>query len=188
MSTITRLTFEEFEKLPEQEGIHYELDEGELLMEPSPTYFHTVVRYRIAQRLTEFVEAHQLGHVIEEMDFRLSPDTVRSPDVAFVTMEHLRRIDINRSPVEGAPALAIEVVSPSNLAQDTLKKVSQYLGAGSSAVWLVYPALGIAEVHKSSRIRQIKVPDSLTEEGIFGGRKFTLALAPLFTDPRGQPR
>jgi Uma2 family endonuclease len=51
MSTTTRFTFEEFEKLPEQEGIHYELDEGELLMEPSPTYFHNVIRYRIAQRL-----------------------------------------------------------------------------------------------------------------------------------------
>jgi hypothetical protein len=33
MSTTTRLTFGEFEKLPEQEGIHYELDEGELLMD-----------------------------------------------------------------------------------------------------------------------------------------------------------
>jgi Uma2 family endonuclease len=134
MSTTSRLTFEEFEQLPEQEGVHYELDEGEVLMEPSPTYFHNVVRYRVAQRLSEFVDAHQLGHVIEEMGFRLSPDTVRNPDGAFVTLEHLRAIDINRSPVNGAPALAIEVVSPSNLAQDMLKKVSQYLMAGSSAV------------------------------------------------------
>jgi Uma2 family endonuclease len=83
--------------------------------------------------------------------------------------------------------LAIEVISPSNLAPDTLKKVSQYLGAGSGAVWLVYPALGIVEVHKPGGIRQVKVPDFLVEEGIFGGRKITLALAPLFTDPRGQP-
>ena len=92
-----------------------------------------------------------------------------------------------RSPVEGPPVLAIEVISPSNLAQDTLKKVSQYLAAGSGAVWLVYPALGIVEVHKPGAICQIKVPDSLTEEWMFGGRKFTLALTPLFTDPRGQP-
>jgi Uma2 family endonuclease len=112
MSTTTTLTFEEFEKLPEQEGIHYELDEGELLIEPSPTYFHNVVRYRIAQRLTEFVEAHQLGHVIEETDFRLSQDTVRNPDVAFVTMEHLRRIDINRSPVEEPPPWQLKLFHP----------------------------------------------------------------------------
>jgi Uma2 family endonuclease len=184
MSSTTKLTFEEFEKLPEQEGAHYELDEGEVLMEPSPSYFHNVVRYRIAQRLAEFVDAHQLGHVIEEMDFRLSPDTVRNPDVAFVTLEHLRGIDINRSPVSGAPALAVEVISPSNLAQDTLRKVRQYLMAGSSAVWLVYPTLFVVEIHKPSGIHQVKAPDLLTEERIFGGKKFTLALAPLFADPR----
>jgi Uma2 family endonuclease len=184
MSTTTRLTFEEFEKLPEQEGAHYELDEGELLMEPSPTYFHNVVRGRVAQRLAEFVDAHKLGHVIEEMDFRLSPDTVRNPDVAFVTLDHLRAIDINRSPADGAPALAIEVISPSNLAQDISKKVSQYLAAGSSAVWIVYPTLGAVEIHDPDGIRRVKAPESLTEDKPFGGRKFELNLTPLFADPR----
>lgn len=33
MSTTTRLTFAEYEKLPEKEGVRYELDEGTLLME-----------------------------------------------------------------------------------------------------------------------------------------------------------
>jgi Uma2 family endonuclease len=184
MSTTTRLTFDEFEKLPEQEGTHYELDEGELVMEPSPTYFHNVVRGRIAQRLAEFVDAHRLGHVIEEMDFRLSSDTVRNPDVAFVTSEHLRTIDINRSPANGAPALDVEVISPGNLAQDIQKKVKQYLSAGSLAVWVVYPTMSLVEVHTPDGIRQIKAPDSLTEERLFGGRQFSLALTPLFADPR----
>jgi Uma2 family endonuclease len=184
MSTTTRLTFEEFEKLPEQEGAGYELDEGELLMEPSPTFLHNRIRDRIARRLYEFVEAHQLGEVIVEMDFRLGADTVRNPDVAFVTKDHLRTIDVNRSPVNGAPALAVEVISPSNLAQDTLKKVSQYLAAGSSAVWVVYPLLRVVEVHGSRGIRQVKAPESLTEETLFGGRKFTLSLSALFDDPQ----
>jgi len=186
MSTTTRLTFEEFENLPELEGVHYELDEGEVLMKPSPTFFHNAVRARIAQRLRDFVDAHQLGYVIEEMDFLLSPDTVRNPDVAFVTTDHLRTIDINRSPVNGAPALAVEVVSPNNLAQDMQKKVKQYLSGGSSAVWVVYPTMSLVEVHVRDGIRQVKAPDSLVEERLFGGRKFTLALSPLFTDPRGQ--
>src|SRR5215469_18850645 len=69
MSTTTRLTFEEFEKLPEQEGTHYELDEGELVMEPSPTYFHNVVRGRIAQRLAEFVDAHHRSSATERKQF-----------------------------------------------------------------------------------------------------------------------
>jgi len=182
MSTVTRITFQEFEQLPEQEGVHHELDEGELVMEPSPTFFHNRVRDRIANRLSEFVKAHRLGTIIVEMDFRLAAETVRNPDVAFVTKEHLATIDVNRSPADGAPALAIEVISPSNLAQDTRKKVGQYLSAGAKAVWVTYPPLRLVEIHTSSGIREIKEPGSLTEEKLFGGHTFSLPLETLFSN------
>ena len=97
MGTTTKLTFEEFQKLPEREGAIYELDEGELLMEPSPALRHNLIRQRIAMKLIQFVESRNLGIVVEEMDFRLSPDTVRNPDVAFITAEHLKKIDLDRS-------------------------------------------------------------------------------------------
>src|ERR1700742_667666 len=117
MATSTKLTFVEFEALPEKEGICYELDEGMLLMEPSPALRHNLVRQRIAALLTQFIRTHRLGIVVEEMDFRLGTDTVRNPDVAWIAAEHLQNIDPDRSPVEGAPALAVEVISPNNLAQ-----------------------------------------------------------------------
>lgn len=179
MSTTTKFTFEEFQNLPEQEGARYELDEGELVMEPSPTFLHNRIRDRIATRLSEFVKSHRLGEVIVEMDFRLADQTVRNPDVAFVTAAHLAKIDIDRSPVDGAPALAVEVVSPSNLAQDMLKKVSQYLSAGTKVVWVVYPSLRLVEVHRPTGIVHVK--DSLVEEELWG-RQFSLSLTALFSD------
>ncbi len=182
MGTTTRLTFAEYEKLPEKEGVRYELDEGTLLMEPSPALNHNLIRQRIAGHLTQFVRSHSLGIVVEEMDFRLGTDTVRNPDVAFITSDHLRNIDPYASPVEGAPALAIEVISPSNLAQDTAKKVRQYLEAGSLAVWLVYPALRLIEVHDHDGARRITEPESLQESKLFGGHNFSLSLAALFDD------
>jgi Uma2 family endonuclease len=177
------LTFEEFERLPEEEGIRYELDEGMLLMEPSPVYRHNLIRQEIFIRLKEFVKSHHLGSVIEEMDFRLGPNTVRNPDVAFVNNEHLKKIDLDRTPVEGAPALAIEVISPGNLAQDTAKKVHQYLSAGCQAVWLVYPSLQLVEIHSSAqggRLREVREPDLLEESNLFGGAKFVLSLTEIF--------
>src|SRR5947209_8631953 len=75
VGTTTRLTFDEFQKLPEREGTIYELDEGELLMEPSPALRHNLVRQRIAMKLIQFLEPLDLGVVVEEMDFRLAPDT-----------------------------------------------------------------------------------------------------------------
>jgi len=185
-ASVPVLTFEEFELLPEEEGIRYELDEGSLLMEPSPVFRHNVIRQRIATRLRDFVESHDLGLVIEEMDFRLAPSTVRNPDIAFVTTEHLKKIDWDRTPVEGAPALAVEVISPGNLAQDTVKKVHQYLSAGSQAVWLVYPALQLVEIHESRKdvkgghVREVREADAIEESKLFGGAKFSLPLRAIF--------
>lgn len=182
MSTTTKLTFEDYQKLPEQEGISYELDEGELLTEPSPALRHNLIRQRIAMQLMHSVRDHHLGIVVEEMDFRLAPDVVRNPDVAIIDRNHLKRIDPDRSPVDGAPTLAIEVISPSNLAQDTAKKVRQYLAAGSCAVWLVYPGLRLIEVHDAAAVRSVTQSELLKEDKLFAGLTFSLPLATIFDE------
>jgi Uma2 family endonuclease len=184
MGTTTKLTFEEFQNLPEREGTHYELDEGELLMEPSPILRHNLIRQRIALKLMTYLEANHLGLVAEEMDFRLAPDTVRNPDVAFVTAQHLTTIDLDRSPVDGAPALAVEVISPSNTAQDIAKKTQQYLRSGCQIVWIVYPSLRLVEIHSASGVRQMKEPESLNVETLLPG--FSLSLRYVF-DGQGTP-
>ena len=178
MGTTTKLTFEEFQKLPEREGAIYELDEGELLMEPSPAARHNLIRQRIAMKLMQFVESNPLGIILEEMDFRLDSDTVRNPDVALVSKEHLQVFDIDRTPADGAPALAVEVVSPSNSAQDMAKKTQQYLRAGSRTVWIVYPGLRLVEVHSASGIHQVREPELLREEALLPG--FSISLSYIF--------
>lgn len=168
MGAITRLSFEEFQKLPEQEGVRYELDEGELLMEPSPTFLHNRIRDKIARRLSDFVEKKGLGEVIWEMDFRLGSATVRNPDAAFVTTEQLRHIDVTRTPVDGPPTLAVEVISKGNPAEDTAKKVRQYLRAGCRSVWLVYPGLKRIEIHSSAGVKAFEAPEVLKDEVLPG--------------------
>jgi len=183
VGTTTRLTFEEFQKLPEREGTIYELDQGELLVEQSLPLRHHLVRQRIAMQLIQFVESRRLGIVLEEMDFRLSPDTVRNPDVAFITTEHLKTIDLDRSTVEGAPALAVEVISPSNTAQDMAKKTQQYLQAGCRMVWIVFPSLRLAEIHSSSGTRQTREPQCLEAKDLLP--EFSLSLTYIFDGPQG---
>jgi Uma2 family endonuclease len=174
------LTFSQWLQLPEKEGTIYELDEGELLMEPSPTLAHNRIRDRIARQLSAFVQTHQLGEVTVETDFRLGPDTVRNPDVAFIAADHLRRVDPDRSPLEGAPALVVEVVSPGNSDQDMRKKISQYLAAGSRAVWVVYPVTRSIETHHPGRIHKIAAPDTLIETTAFVGLQFSMSLPAIF--------
>ncbi|HKR97084.1 MAG TPA: Uma2 family endonuclease, partial [Candidatus Angelobacter sp.] len=73
--------------------------------------------------------------------------------------EHLTTVDLDRSPVDGAPALAVEVISPSNSAQDMAKKTQQYLAAGSKIVWIVYPSLRLVEIHTPSGLHQVREPE-----------------------------
>ena len=49
MGTTTKLTFEEFVQLPEEPGKRFELDEGDLIVEVSPTLRHNAIRDRIAR-------------------------------------------------------------------------------------------------------------------------------------------
>ena len=78
MSTTTKVTFEEFLQLPNEPGQRYELDRGELIREPAPTFRHNMIRDRIAVVLREFVIANRLGTVTIENDFRLDAAVVRN--------------------------------------------------------------------------------------------------------------
>lgn len=184
MGTTTKLSFEDFQKLQENADntVRYELDEGELLMTPSPTAWHNVVRYRLRRALTDFVQANSLGLVLDETDFRLDSATVRRPDIAYLSKQRMSSIDVRRWPIEDAPSLAVEVISPNNLAQDTRKKIGQYRTSGTEAVWLVYPDLRLIEIHGSEGFREIVEPQNIEEQRLFASSRFSLSLAVLFDE------
>ena len=184
MGTTVKISVEEFRRLQEaaEETVRYELDEGELILTPSPTPRHNLISLRIYSSLANFAKSSRLGVVVTEMDFRLSKDVIRKPDVAFISRQSIKIFDLDHTPVEGPPTLAVEVISPGNLAQDTAKKIRQYLAAGTQAVWLVYPALHLLEVHDRAGIRQVTAPDVLKEERLFPGLQFSLDLTGLFAE------
>ncbi len=182
MGATTKLTYEEFLTLPEEPGKRFELDRGELIVEPSPTFRHNRIRDRIARHLGDFVLAHRLGAVTIENDFRLAPDVVRNPDIAFVATDPLSRMDIDTSPIEGVPNLAIEVISPGNSAQEMLTKIHQYLAAGCQAVWVFYPKLKAVEIHDARGTREVGAPSLLDEKTLFAGHSYALPLSAIFEE------
>ena len=183
-TTTTKLSFEEFQKLQEvaEETVRYELDEGELVLTPSPTAWHNIVRYNLRHALTVFVKTHPLGLVLDETDFRLASNTVRKPDVAFIAQHRLENLDLHQSPLSGAPSLAAEIISPSTRTQDTTKKVRQYVASGSHSVWLVYPSLRLVEIYDATGAHDVTEPQSIQEEKLFPGLTFSLPLAVLFDE------
>jgi Uma2 family endonuclease len=139
MGTKTLMTLADYVALDEPDGPRHELSEGELIVSPSANYFHNQSRDEFSACLRAFVKNNKLGGVVCEMDFQLGEDTVRRPDIAFMSAARLQGVDLSRVPLPLAPDLAIEIVSPSDRAVDLLLKVAQYLAAGTKAVWLFYP-------------------------------------------------
>jgi Uma2 family endonuclease len=162
MATQTLLTLEQFDQLPVVEGVLYELDEGEVVTMTEPMPRHNLVRDNIAAFLWDFAHPRNLGRVFLETGYQLSPETVRIPDVSFVLADRMREIDLDRR-IPGAPALAVEVVSPTDLAQDLARKVDQYLAAGAQEVWVVYPNMREVHVFREGGAASVLGPDDILE-------------------------
>lgn len=125
-----------------------ELVAGRLVMMSPAGFEHGMIVQRIAAAIQAHVEPRRLGVVVAaETGFllRRAPDTVRAADVAFVGMNRLTAMDHYPTGFfEGAPDVAIEVLSPSDVRsraalQQTRAKVEEWLEAGAIEVWTVDP-------------------------------------------------
>lgn len=138
--TITApLTLEEFSKLPRGQEQH-EANAGELVTTPPVKSLHTLIALAVLEALQAYLRDHAFGRAVPEAGYVLSRDplTVRQADVSVLTKERIRSTGADDY-FEGAPELAVEVVSPSDPAEDLQVKVDQYLRAGAKQVWVVYP-------------------------------------------------
>ena len=153
-----------------------ELVQGELVMMSPAGFEHGVITQRIAAFLHAYVSARRLGVVTAaETGFVLarSPDTVRAPDVAFVAESRLSRGSA-KGFFEGAPDLAIEVLSPSDTRDQAARarvtaKIADWLAAGCVEVWCVDPASRTATVHTASGVVTLACEaDSFASQAVHG--------------------
>ena len=144
---------------------------------------------QIASTLTEFLgtfsRTNRLGRVNSEMLYWIdeSAGLKRRPDVAFVSYSRWPR---NKPvPDEEAwdivPELTVEVVSPTDKAEDLLEKIAQYFDAGVIQVWVVYPRRRVVHVYETfTRIAVVVEGQDLEGGTILPG--FKLRLGNLFED------
>ena len=128
-----------------------ELVRGELRTMAPAGFEHGRIIMNLARSLANHVVENELGVVLgAETGFKLArnPDTVRGADIAFIAAS---RIPAGSLPVgywEGAPDLAVEVVSPNDAMEDVDEKVDEYLAAGAGMVWVLQPRRRTATVHR----------------------------------------
>jgi len=174
-TTRTILTFKAFENLPDQPG-KCELIRGELLELPPAGLRHNRLSHRIYKRLEAALDAahargesQDLGEAFIEMGYHLSSDTWLQPD-ASVTHAGQREGEY----FLGAPAIAVEVVSPSNTIKKMEAKAKLYFQYGAREVWHVNQKTGHVVRLLGDRSETLTQPDILTTPHLPG---FAMPLA-----------
>ena len=135
-----------------------ELVRGEVVELPMPSTRHGNVCWRVAKYLGNFVDDHDLGHVMTNDSFfptTQTPDTVRGPDVSFYSYDRLPKGKIPEGLLRVVPELAFEVRSPSNRWASLVAKGLEYLEAGVKVVVLLDPDTETASVYRMDEIQQI---------------------------------
>jgi Uma2 family endonuclease len=130
--------YERWEQLP-NDGNRYEIIDGVLYMTTAPSNFHQWIVRMLDRHLGTPAERRGEVYVLTAPIGVLMPgcDPVQ-PDFLLVRRERAAIIADRR--VRGVPDLIAEVLSPSNLAQDTETKRVAYARAGVPEYWMVRPA------------------------------------------------
>jgi Uma2 family endonuclease len=165
------------------DGWRYELVQGRLVRMPPTNLEHSDICGTLYLALRAHVDAHDLGRVImPETGFIVSdpaePDTVLAPDLAFVKAGRLP--DPGAEPTRAfprlAPELVVEVASPSQRRPELAAKARLWLSAGTTAVWVVWPAVREVDVWLSGRSDATTLHSDDTLEGWDILPEFTLPL------------
>lgn len=154
-----------------------ELVTGVIVEMPPSRPINTIVAWNIARIVGNYVVENDLGYMSgADGGYRLSADTVRQPDAAFVSKERYASIP---EVFEGGPDLAIEVISPR---EDALGKATEYLEAGTRLVWAIYPIAQKVHILRPTEPRWtiLTVEDTLTGGEVLPG--FSVPVREIFPD------
>lgn len=125
-------TRDDLDAMPD-DGHRYEIIDGTLIVTPAPSASHQVIVVNLVVALkTACTSAYQV--LTAPFDVALTADTVVRPDVLVA-----RRSELTERDLPAAPALTVEVLSPSTRRVDLTLKRARYEAAGSPSYWVVDP-------------------------------------------------
>jgi Uma2 family endonuclease len=158
------ITGEEFSRLPEDEPC--ELVEGRVVAVTRPGREHGLIEGLVAFQLQLAIRQFGIRGQVLVGDVGVytgrSPDTVRGPDVAFISDERLSKQTRPDGFLDVPPELVVEIKSSCDHERELRVKAGEYLRAGVVVVMVVDPRTRTCHLHRQSG-SAIVVP----QEGVF---------------------
>ncbi len=143
-----KFTYRDFLKFPD-DGRRHELIDGKHYVTAAPNLWHQRLSMRLTMAIGKYLESHPIGELFAApADVVLSYYDIVEPDLLFVSID---QSDIlTKKNVRGAPALLIEITSPSTRGRDRRLKRDLYARAGVREYWMVdYETTSIAVFRRS---------------------------------------
>jgi Uma2 family endonuclease len=148
------ITLEEFLAFPDD--MDRELIRGEVRERPMTkrNRFHAETEAKLAYFLNHWlrqqsaprgrVYSGEVGCILQR-----APDSTVGIDVAYFSADTVARQTNTTKLIEGAPVLAIEVLSPSDKLEEVAEKISLYLSSNVKLVWIVDPHFKTVTIHQN---------------------------------------
>lgn len=182
MTTETELlTAEDLLRL-HSKGVRGELTRGVLCRTMPTGVEHGKIVMTLGRLLGNFIAAGGLGTLIGSdagVLLERDPDTVREPDVAFISAEQMPLDARVTTYSETIPELVVEIVSPSDDPDNVFNKARMWLSFGVRVVWVVHPETRNVDVHRPGH-----TVESILEDGDLDGHDvlpgFTCSVAAIF--------
>ena len=172
----------ELEALPE-DGYSHEVVNGELVMSPKNNWQHGEICARLLTALKAFADLHHLGVVWDSSTgFWMKSRNCRAPDISFISKARLKGLRCS-SPAffQGAPDLAVEVLSPSTSRRELDERLKDFFTSGTRLAWVIDPDRELIEIcHSPTRRRLLGPGGHLDGEDVLAG--FRYAVADLFKE------
>ena len=186
MSTIATeplLTAGEFLRLHGGETC-VELVRGQVVRYPMPGGPHGYVCNNASAIITPFVREHGLGRVFSNDTFtktrlKETTETLRGPDVAFVSYTRMPKGSIPEGPLPCVPDLVVEVRSPSDRIPQLSTKATEYLDSGVTVVVVLDPETESLAIYRENEFPiRMHNGDELTLPDVLPG--FAVAVKKFF--------
>jgi Uma2 family endonuclease len=172
--------------LPTEDGWRYELVEGVLVRVAGSGELATTIAATILIALGAYVRPRRLGVVTGADGVYTFPnaETGLLPDVGFYVAARRAQVVDRTKPIPFAPDLAVEVVSPSQDADDMAAKARRYLRGGAQLVWVVWAEQQQIDVWRAEAAvptTMLRFDEILSGDVVVPG--FTISLGEVFADP-----
>jgi Uma2 family endonuclease len=177
METATLVSLDEYFDLPDQPGVVYELLGGRLIEMGGPSFLHAAVQANVGLECGVIVRDFFPNLICGgPTPFKVDAESVQIPDYLVIDRGRQRDMERYRGALGGAPDLAVEIISPSEAAEDVDEKVARYLAAGAKTIWTIWPKTRHVLIHHANgEIRKAELDDFLDAPAIIPSAKIPVA-------------